>query len=118
MRADHAPDDVRAREAARALRNVADVTAWADRFALLGDVNRLRIVLALHCAPGMTVSALAAAVGMTDNAVSHALGALRVAGVLSVTRDGRFRRWSVRDDAIHEILHHVDATHSTLHPAH
>ena len=95
-----------------------DVPGWADRFAILGDVNRLRIVLALHCAPGLTVSALAGVVGMTDNAVSHALAALRTATVLEVHREGRYRRWSVRDPAIHQLLHHLGAPHSPLHPEH
>ena len=111
-------DDVRAVQAEQALRSSADVPFWADRFALLGDVNRLRIVMALHRAPGMTVGGIADAVGMSHNAVSHALAALRVTGVLSVDRDGRYRRWSVCDPTIHEILHQVGATHSSLHPEH
>lgn len=113
-----AVDGFRSEQAEKALQSVDDVEDWADRFALLGDLNRLRIVLALHRAPGLTVTALAEVVGMTDNAVSHALAALRTTGVLSVDRDGRFRRWSVRDPSIHEILHHIGATHSALHPEH
>ena len=111
-------DEARADEARKALANAGDVGAWAGRFALLGDVNRLKIMLALHRAPGITVGDLAAAVGMTDNAVSHALAALRVTGVLSVDRDGRYRRWSVLDETIHDILHEIGASHSALHPDH
>ncbi|WP_322098048.1 ArsR/SmtB family transcription factor [Nakamurella alba] len=107
-----------AREAAAAVREDADSRLWAQRFALLGDVNRLRILLALHRAPGISVGELAGAVGMTDNATSHALAALRAAGVVDADRDGRFRRWSVVDDEIHQILHTVGAGHSDLHPHH
>ena len=113
-----ASDGLRVEQAANALLDAPDVQVWADRFAVLGDENRLRILLAVHRAPGLTVSAVARVVGMTDNAVSHALAALRVAGILSVDRDGRFRRWSVKDPAIHDILHRVGATHSVLHPEH
>jgi DNA-binding transcriptional ArsR family regulator len=107
-----------AEQARMALRGAGDIAAWATRFGLLGDENRLRILLALHRAPGITVGELAAVVGMTDNAVSHALSALKLAGVVAADRDGRFRRWSVSDREIHDILHAVGASHSALHPRH
>lgn len=91
---------------------------WAARFGLLGDVNRLRIMLALHRAPGLNVGELAEAVGMTDNAVSHALSGLRIAGAVGVQRDGRYRRWSIVDADVHDVLHIVGASHSELHPPH
>jgi DNA-binding transcriptional ArsR family regulator len=111
-------DEVRVREAQRALASAGDVAAWADRFGMLADVNRLRIALALHCAPGITVSALAEVVGMSDNAVSHALAGLRAAGAVTVERDGRYRRWTLRDPDIHAVLHELGASHSALHPHH
>lgn len=112
----------RAAQAAAALAAAGDqsgeIDGWATRFALLGDVNRLRILLALHRAPGLSVTELAESVGMSDNAASHALAGLRVAGVVAVDRDGRFRRWSIADEEIHAILHAVGASHSDLHPNH
>ena len=113
-----ADDSVRVDQARRALHSAGDLRAWAVRFGLLGDENRLRILLALHRAPGITVGDLAAAVGMSDNATSHALSALRMAGVVVALRDGRYRRWSVTDQEIHDILHAVGASHSELHPLH
>ena len=113
-----ADDSDRIGEAERALAGTVDVDRWSTRFAMLGDVNRLRILLALHRAPRITVGDLAEAVGMSDNAVSHALAALRVTGLVRVGRDGRYRRWTVADEEIHEILHAVGASHSTLHPEH
>ncbi len=111
-------DRERAVQAHRALQDVEELRSWVVRFALLGDENRFKILLALHRAPGITVGDLAAAVEMSDNATSHALSALRIAGVVAATRDGRFRRWSIADSEIHVILHGVGASHSTLHPEH
>lgn len=111
-------DDQRSEQARRALTSASEIQVWAIRFGLLGDENRLKILLALHRAPGITVGDLAAAVGMSDNAASHALSALRVAGVVAADRDGRYRRWSIADREIHDILHAVGASHSVLHPQH
>ena len=111
-------DQVRVDQATEALRVATELDSWAVRFALLGDINRLKILFALHRAPGLTVGDLAPVVRMTDNAVSHALAALRMAGVVSTDRDGRYRRVTITDGAIHEILHAVGASHSTLHPDH
>lgn len=94
------------------------VDDWADLFAALADVNRLRLLLAIHHAPGINVTELAEAVGMGANATSHALAALRLRGVVRAERAGRERRWSIASDEIHALLHQVGATHSPLHPEH
>jgi DNA-binding transcriptional ArsR family regulator len=96
----------------------SDVAEWAELFSALADPNRLRILLAVHRAPGINVSDLAAATGMTDNAASHALNALRVRGLVDVQRSGRERLWRLRSADVHELLHRVGATHSPLHPEH
>lgn len=95
-----------------------DIDDWAELFAALADVNRLRMLLAIHHTPGINVTDLAAAVGMGANATSHALAALRLRGVVRVERAGRERRWSIASDEIHALLHRVGATHSPLHPEH
>ena len=115
----HPPNDADAHLAlARAAVAAAPVDDWATVFAALGDPNRLRILLAVHHAPGINVGALAAATGMTDNAASHALGALRVRGLVRSSRQGRERQWELCHDAVHDLLHRVGATHSPLHPEH
>ncbi len=91
---------------------------WAELFQALADTNRLRILLAVHYAPGICVTDLAEAVGMTANATSHALAALRVRGIVRAERSGRERRWSIASAEIHDLLHQVGATHSPLHPEH
>jgi DNA-binding transcriptional ArsR family regulator len=111
-------DQHRSEQARQAIQDAGEIQTWAVRFGLLGDSNRLKILLVLHRAPGITVGDLAATVGMSDNAASHALSALRIAGVVAAARDGRFRRWSIADQEIHDILHAVGASHSSLHPHH
>ena len=114
---DASPTGGHDRQRDQALIGDAVLDSWAVRFSLLGDINRLKILLALHQAPGISVGELATAVGMGDNAVSQALSALRLAGLVASDRDGRFRRWSLIDQVIHDILHSVGASHSNLPPA-
>jgi DNA-binding transcriptional ArsR family regulator len=98
--------------------NPEAIDDWAELFQALSDQNRLRILLAVHHAPGICVTDLADAVGMTANATSHALAALRVRGIVRAERSGRERRWSIASSEIHNLLHQVGATHSPLHPEH
>ncbi|MEO9153676.1 MAG: helix-turn-helix domain-containing protein, partial [Lapillicoccus sp.] len=72
----------------------------------------------IHAAPGSSVTEIAAATGVTANTVSQSLAALSGAHVVAVQRDGRFRRWSLSDEAAHQVLHHMKAPHSVLHPEH
>lgn len=95
-----------------------EITAWARRFELFADPTRLRLLIALHAAPDSSVTELASATGATPNAVTQSLATLNAAGVLSVRKDGRFRRWRITDDDAHRVLHHMHAPHSRLHPEH
>ncbi|GAB2689390.1 ArsR/SmtB family transcription factor [Nocardia thraciensis] len=93
-----------------ALRDV-DIDAWARRFDLLSDPNRLEILLCLHCSPGITVSELAAATGRTENSVSQALRVLRQGQYITSTRVGRAVANQLDDPIIHEVLHSIGAGH-------
>lgn len=88
-----------------------DVTVWANRFELLSDTNRLRLLLCLHHAPGICVTDLSVALGMSGTAVSHALRLLRSQGWVSATRDGRSMRYQLADNTVHQLLHSIGATH-------
>ena len=88
-----------------------DVTVWANRFELLSDANRLRLLLCLHHAPGICVTDLSVALGMSGTAVSHALRLLRSQGWVTATRDGRSMRYQLADDTVHQLLHAIGATH-------
>lgn len=89
---------------------VVSVDGWADLFHALSDSNRLRILLAVHDAPGINVTELAATVGMTANAASHALTVLRMHHMIAVERCGRERRWSIASDQIHNLLYLLGTT--------
>lgn len=91
---------------------------WSDAFAVCADPTRLKLLIALHAAPEATVSELAAAVDSTPNAVTQALRKLHEAGISEPRTHGRHRRWRLIDPRIHDLLHHLAAPHSDLHPDH
>lgn len=95
-----------------------DLPALVDRLAAFSDPTRLGLLIAIHAAPDSPVKVLAAATGLTPNTVSQALVALRDAGLVENTRDGRLSRWRLSDAAAHDLLHHLGAPHSALHPPH
>ena len=65
-------DGHRVCDAIAAIGDPTRVRAWADRFSLLADPNRLALLLALRRAGPLAVSDLAVATGMRDPAVSQA----------------------------------------------
>jgi len=73
--------------------DIDNVSASAERFAVLGSPSRLTILLALHHAGPISVSDLAVAADMTDSSVSQALRLLKTAGVVRSERDGRVVRY-------------------------
>jgi len=89
-----------------------------ERLAAFSDPTRLQLLIAVHAAPGSSVKALAAATGLTPNTVTQALISLRRSGLVENQRDGRLSRWTLSDSAGHELLHHLGAPHSALHPPH
>lgn len=88
------------------------------RLAAFSDPTRLQLLIAIHAAPGSPVKSLAVATGLPPNTVTQALVSLRRSGLVDRTRDGRLSRWTVTDTAAHDLLHHLGAPHSTLHPPH
>lgn len=96
----------------------ADQAERLGRLVAFSDPTRLRLLIAIHAAPDVWVSELADATELSPNTVSQALTALREAGLVSSRRDGRLSRWRLSDDAAHELLHHLGAPHTALHPPH
>lgn len=97
----------------------SDVVDLADVFALLGEPNRVRILVSLLGGP-MCVRDLAAVIGLSESAVSHALRLLRMHRVVEVTRSGRVAHYAIADfhvrDLLERGLEHVGHTmllHST-----
>ena len=90
----------------------ADVEQAADVFALLGDANRLRLLVALLEGGEMCVCDLAAAAGMSESAASHAVRWLRAHRIVSAPRrQGRMMYYRL-DDAHVRMLLDVALTHS------
>lgn len=114
--ADDAAREVSSKEAL--LLAEGELPALVDRLAAFSDPTRLELLIAIHAAPEAPVKVLAAATGLSPNTVSQALVALRDAGLVQNTRDGRLSRWRLSDSAAHDLLHHLGAPHSDLHPPH
>lgn len=97
-----------------------DVTELADVFALLGDPNRLRLLVALAKGGEMCVCDLAASVRMSESAASHALRWLRAHRIVSnPRRAGRMAFYRLADAHVRMLvdvaLAHTQHTRA-LHP--
>jgi ArsR family transcriptional regulator, lead/cadmium/zinc/bismuth-responsive transcriptional repressor len=97
-------DEDKVCEAIDSLADAATVRTWADRFALLGDPTRLRLLVCIHAAGPISVSDLAAAVDLNSDTVSQTLRLLRASRTVTTQRDGRIIRYLIADPIIHELL--------------
>jgi ArsR family transcriptional regulator, lead/cadmium/zinc/bismuth-responsive transcriptional repressor len=89
-----------------------DVEQVADVFALLGDPNRLRLLVALLEGGEMCVCDLAAAAVMSESAASHAVRWLRAHRIVSSPRrQGRMMYYRLEDTHVRMLLD-VALTHS------
>jgi DNA-binding transcriptional ArsR family regulator len=95
----------------------ANVTAWASRFAQLGDPSRLALLLSIAQAGPISVTDLAVATDMNDTTVSQALRLLRASGTVVARRDGRIIRYELADEQIARLLKHVNRTQVSRHRA-
>lgn len=89
-----------------------------ERLAAFSDATRLELLIAIHAAPGSSVRDLATATGLAPNTVSQSLESLRRSGLVTRQRQGRLSCWTLQDRAGHDLLHHLGAPHSELHPPH
>jgi ArsR family transcriptional regulator, lead/cadmium/zinc/bismuth-responsive transcriptional repressor len=94
-------------EAMEGLGDTADAAAWAQRFALLGDPTRLRLLLAIKAAGPISVSDLAVAAGLNDFTVSQTLRFLRASHSVTAERDGRVIRYQLQDAIMGGLLDQV-----------
>jgi DNA-binding transcriptional ArsR family regulator len=79
---------------------VADV---AEVFRLLGEPNRLRIVLAC-LETDRTVGEIGEALGLSQSLTSHHLRLLRTARILRAVRHGRHVAYAIDDDHVRDVL--------------
>jgi len=96
----------------------ATIPDWIEVFSLCADETRIKLLIAMHAAPGSSVTQLAEATGLAPNTVTQSLATLHRANVVEVKRDGKFRRWELVHPGIHQLLHQLQAPHSALHPEH
>jgi DNA-binding transcriptional ArsR family regulator len=82
------------------------VTALAETFHMLGEPNRLRIVLACLKAP-VSVGVLADELGISPSLVSHHLRLLRAARLLAGRREGKRVFYAPADDHVRSVVRNM-----------
>jgi ArsR family transcriptional regulator len=75
----------------------------SDRFRLLGDPTRLRLVNSLHVEGELSVGELVQRVGVSYGAVSKQLALLRSNGVLARRREGTRIFYRIDDPSLSEL---------------
>ncbi|MFG1777817.1 ArsR/SmtB family transcription factor [Micromonospora sp. NPDC049051] len=98
----------------------AEVGVAVDMLRMLGDGTRLRLMVLLGEGE-QDVTALVAAVGVARPAVSQHLAKLRLAGLVTVRRDGRRALYTARGGHVRRLVSevlHAAAHHVTGEPEH
>ncbi len=80
-----------------------EIRAMGDLFFQASDPTRLRILLRLLASCGC-VCELSGELGLSVSAVSHQLKKLRLAGLVSRSREGRHVRYRLADDHVKKLL--------------
>jgi DNA-binding transcriptional ArsR family regulator len=80
------------------------VDQGAALFKLLGDRQRLRLLIHLARHGKANVSGLSRAVGQTPPAVSHHLKLLRLGGLVDYRREGKANRYEVTSATALQLL--------------
>ena len=94
---------------ARLRRDLADVSAIAALFNLLGDPSRCKMVLALSKSRELCVCDLSEIVGLSLPTVSHHLRKLREQGLVSSRREGKLVFYRLDDEATRTLLELAEA---------
>ena len=88
---------------AAALLDEAKATELAEIFRLMGDQNRLRIILACAARP-ICVGDIAEELGIAQSLVSHHLRLLRAARLVRPNRKGKQIYYTVADDHVSCVI--------------
>jgi len=78
----------------------------AERFRVLGEPMRIRLLDALREAPA-TVQELQVATGASQQNVSKHLGVLLRSGLVSRRKEGNFSLYAIADEGVFELCEHV-----------
>lgn len=76
----------------------------ADLFKTLGDITRLKLMVALMHSE-LCVCDLAAVTGVSESAVSHQLRILRMQDLVRFRRDGKIMYYSLADEHVRSLFH-------------
>ncbi len=87
-------------------KNAEQVTKFADMFSAMGTEPRLRIMqLLLSAHPeGMVVGEIQAELDIPNSTLSHHLDKLRNEGLVLVSRESTFLRYSANAEALQAVL--------------
>ncbi len=83
--------------------HVERVDELAEMFRLMGDANRLRILMLVLDQP-RAVGEIAAATGLSQSLVSHNLGRLRVSRLVRAERRGKQVFYVAADQHVRTVL--------------
>lgn len=83
--------------------NINVINKLSNMFAVLGDQNRLSIVLFL-LEGDQNVSSISNKLGISQSLVSHQLRILRDAGITKNKKNGKSVIYSINDDHIYQII--------------
>lgn len=88
-----------------------EITRYADMFAAMGTESRLRIVQLLLTAhpEGLFVGEIQAELGISGSNLSHHLDKLKNEGMVQVTREGTFLRYTANTAALEALLNFLYA---------
>ena len=100
-------DEEKVCEAIEGAGDLAAGRIWAQRFAVLGDPTRLRLLLCIKAAGPISVSDLAVAADLNDDTVSQTLRFLRAHQTVTTERDGRVIRYRLADAVIEDLLDRI-----------
>jgi DNA-binding transcriptional ArsR family regulator len=91
---------------ATAAKTSARVAKYADMFSAMGTEPRLRIMqLLLSAHPeGLVVGDIQSELEIPNSTLSHHLDKLRTEGLVEVTREGTFLRYTANTGALQELL--------------
>jgi ArsR family transcriptional regulator len=103
------PSPNRARRSESAGSGITDRTLsdLVQKFKLLADESRLRILFTLAREGEMNVSAVCRRLGQSQPAVSHHLTLLRVSGLVGYRRVGKFNYYRLDGTSLAELLDRV-----------
>lgn len=72
----------------------------ATQFRTVGDTTRLKICYLLHHYPELTVTEIAELVDAPISTVSHSLTGLKKANVVQEEREGKYKKYSLKDNSL------------------